>query len=310
MRSQNIRRLVIFFIASILTFVIIFVLWFSRLQALALVHPGRNQPAVTAAEMGLPSQDVTFTTRDGVDISGWYIPPCLASGAAIIYVHGIGGNRGQLLAQAALLYERLGIGALLFDLRNHGQSELAVTTLGLNEVMDVEAAFAWLQMRNDLDPARIGLNGLSMGAATVIRAGARIPEAQFVIAQAAYTSLDDNIAEGVRGLTGLPPFPFAPLLIAFGEAEAGVRIRDVRPIDDVARIAPRPLLLIHGDQDTLVLPRNSEALYAAAGEPKQHYVIAGGGHDDQLQAGGSAFAEMLVAWVGAFNAGEGCQTGA
>jgi fermentation-respiration switch protein FrsA (DUF1100 family) len=296
MRTPLIKRLVIFFIAFIITFVIILMLWFSRLQALALVHPGRNLPAVTAAEMGLPSQDVTFTTTDGIDISGWYIPPCQTPGAAIIYVHGIGRNRGQLLTQAALLYERLGIGALLFDLRNHGQSELSVTTLGLNEVMDVEAAFVWLQTQPEVDPARIGLNGLSMGAATVIRAGARIPEAQFVIAQAAYTSLDDNIAEGVQGLTGLPLFPFAPLLIAFGEAEAGVRIRDVRPIDDVSRIAPRPLLLIHGDQDTLVLPRNSEALYAAAGEPKQLYIIASGGHDNQLQAGGSAFADML--WGG------------
>jgi fermentation-respiration switch protein FrsA (DUF1100 family) len=310
MRTRYIKRLVIFFVALVTTFAVILLLWFSRLQALALVHPGRNLPAVTAAELGLPSQDIVLTTSDGVDLSGWYIPPCRSQGAVIIYVHGIGGNRGQLLAQAALLYERLGIGALLFDLRNHGQSELSVTTLGLNEVMDVEAAFAWLQTQQEVDPARIGLNGLSMGAATVIRAGARIPEAQFVIAQAAYTSLDDNIAQGVQGLTGLPPFPFAPLLIAFGEAEAGVRIRDVRPIDDVSRIAPRPLLLIHGDQDTLVLPRNSEALYAAAGEPKQHYVIVGGGHDNQLQAGGSAFADMLVAWVGALNVGEGCQTSA
>jgi len=98
----------------------------------------------------------------------------------------------------------------------------------------------------------------------------------------------------VRALTGLPPFPFAPLVAWFGEMESGLDIRLVRPIDDVGKIAPRPLLLIHGDQDTLVPLENGEALYQAAGEPKELYVVSGAGHGGFLDADPQGFERTLV----------------
>lgn len=187
--------------------------------------------------------------------------------------------------------------ALLIDLRNHGESGEAITTLGLNEVEDVRAAVDFLLARPEVDPGRIGLMGMSMGGGTAIRAAARIPEVQWVIAQSAYTSLTDNIEEGVRGLTGLPPFPFAPLVIAFGEAEAGLDSTQVRPIDDVASIAPRPILFVHGAKDGLVPPRNSQALYAAAGEPKQIYLAPDVGHGGFMQVVGEEYRARLVEFL-------------
>jgi fermentation-respiration switch protein FrsA (DUF1100 family) len=99
-----------------------------------------------------------------------------------------------------------------------------------------------------------------------------------VVAQSAYTSLEDNIADSFQRFTGLPPFPFAPLVVFFGEREAGGNIAQVRPMDAIASLSPRPVLLVHGARDELVPVSNAYALYAAAREPKEIYVIADAEH--------------------------------
>ncbi len=271
------------------------VLWLAYSKALTLVHPLRTLAGETPAAYGIPAwEDVRFLTADNLELSGWFIPPEAAvDGAAIIFVHGLGSNREDLLEQAALLH-KYGYGVLLFDLRNHGESQGTITTLGYLEAGDVRAAVDYLLSRPDVNPQRIGLLGMSMGGATVLRSAARIPEVRAVVAEAAYTSIEDNLAHGVRALTGLPPFPFAPLVAWFGELESGLDIRLVRPIDDVGKIAPRPLLLIHGDQDTLVPLENGKALYEAAGEPKQLYIVTGAGHGGFIDADPQGFERILV----------------
>lgn len=54
----------------------------------------------------------------------------------------------------------------------------------------------------------------------------------------------------------------------------------MRPIDDIASISPRPILLIHGTDDLTIHRRNSDALFAAAREPKALYLVDGAGHTD------------------------------
>jgi len=271
------------------------VLWLAYSKALTLVHPARTLPGETPTAYGIPAwEEVSFLTADNLELRGWFISPeTSVDGAVIIFVHGLGSNREDLLEQAAMLHQ-YGYGALLFDLRNHGESQGSVTTLGYLEAGDVRAAVDYLLSRPDVSPRRIGLMGMSMGGATALRAAARIPEVRAVVVEAAYTSIEDNLAHGVRALTGLPPFPFAPLVAWFGELQSGLDIRLVRPVDDIGKIAPRPLLLIHGDQDTLVPLENAQALYQAAGEPKQLYIVTGAGHGDFLNADPIAFEHVLV----------------
>ena len=136
-----------------------------------------------------------------------------------------------------------------------------------------------------------------MGGATVLLAAVRIPEIRAVIAESAYTSVEDNISEGVRGLTGLPPFPFAPLIVFFGEREAGVDIRSVRPQDVVGQISPIPLLFIHGELDGLILPQNSRKLYEAAREPKELYIVQNAGHGGFLEAAPEEYPRRILAFL-------------
>ena len=92
---------------------------------------------------------------------------------------------------------------------------------------------------------RIGLVGHSFGGAVMIYAGARSPEVQTVVTLSAQT--------------------------------AGAQ--------DVAKLAPRPLLLIHGLDDIRLSPDCSRHLYSLAGEPKRLVLLPGARHSLRQSAG-------------------------
>ncbi len=276
--SQKLRRLLVFGLAWFAILAMLAVgLYLPYLKAYNLVHPARNAPE------RLPQaayREVEFPTSDGLTLRGWYIPS--QNGALVIFVHGLGGNRTELLDEADLVADS-GYGALLFDLRNHGLSDGTVTTLGLFEVNDVAAAIQHIRSQPKGDAVKLALFGHSMGGATVLLAAAQMPEIRAVIAESAYASVSDNISYGVRGLTGLPPFPFAPLIIFFGQREAGVDIETVRPVDVIGQISPRAVMIIHGEQDGLIPVENGRRLYETAREPKELYILQNAGHFPFLQ---------------------------
>jgi alpha-beta hydrolase superfamily lysophospholipase len=266
---------------------------------MGLYLPYTRSKSLTRPERSLPGplpdgyQAVEFTSSDGLLLKGWYWPP--QNGAVVVFVHGLGGNRTELLVDADLIAQA-GYGALLFDLRNSGESDGQVTTLGLDETRDVAAAVAFVYQTAGTD-APVALFGHSMGGATVLLAAARLPEVRAVIAESAYSSIEENLNESIQGLTGLPPFPFAPLVVFFGQLDAGIDIRLVRPVDVVAQISPRPLLLIHGEQDQTILAENSRRLYAAAREPKELYLLPAAGHGGFLQAEPVEYPRRILAFL-------------
>ncbi|HNP73060.1 MAG TPA: alpha/beta fold hydrolase, partial [Kouleothrix sp.] len=147
---------------------------------------GQRQPLWRApADLGLSAEEVVFGTADDVILRGWFIRHSGGDrrpAPAIVFVHGWPWNRLGNRAGGSLLPDRtvdfLGLAAalsqagfhtLLFDLRNHGQSDAAwPVTFGVNEARDFAAAVSQLRRRPDVDGRRIGAIGFSMGANTLI----------------------------------------------------------------------------------------------------------------------------------------------
>jgi uncharacterized protein len=261
---------------------------------LLALYPRRTHPRITPKDFGILNwQTISLFANDGVHLEAWFIPPDPASdGATLIYVHGLGGNRGDLLPQAVAMVEQ-GYGALLLDLRNHGTSHGSITTLGLREVEDVRGAMNYLLSRADVNPNKIGLVGYSMGGATVLRAAARIPQVRVVIAENAYSTLRENLANGIVVRSGLPPMLFASMILWLGERITGLRIDAIRPIDDIARLGSRGAMLIHGKQDAMVAVENSQRLYAAASGPKSLFIIENASHIGLFDADPVEFANRV-----------------
>jgi dipeptidyl aminopeptidase/acylaminoacyl peptidase len=268
-----------FVIASLIGTAVV-VIDLSYRNARHLVRPRRAPITSTPAERGLSFEPVTFTSTDGLRLVGWYIPS--HNTATIILCHGLGDNRVGMLPQAVLLAEH-GYGSLLFDFRAHGESGGEMVTYGYAETEDVLAAVDYLLSRPDVDPKRIGILGGSLGAATAIRAMAHSTHLKAVVAESAFTSLEDEVASSFTVFSGLPAFPFAPLTVAFAQWQTGLRISEVRPIDDIPSIAPRPVFIIHGPDDELIPAEQGLRLYEAAGEPKELWMVSGMGHESALE---------------------------
>ncbi|NIO70004.1 MAG: alpha/beta fold hydrolase, partial [Anaerolineae bacterium] len=227
-RRYWLNLLCAFVIASLIGTAVV-VIDLSYRCAYNLVHTRRAPITSTPVERGLSFEPVSFTSTDGLRLVGWYIPS--RNGAAIILCHGLRCNRVDMLPQAVLLAEH-GYGSFLFDFRAHGESEGEMLTYGYGETEDVLAAVDYLLSRPDIDPQRIGILGGSLGAATALRAAARSAHLKAVVAESAFTSLEDEVACSFKAFSGLPAFPFAPLTVAFAQWQTGRRISEVRPTDD------------------------------------------------------------------------------
>lgn len=262
-----------------------------------VLNPPRSSVRHSPAAFGISKwEDVRFRTSDGIEIGAWLIPPALESdGATVIFVHGMSANRGELVPEAAMLVKH-GYGALLIDLRNHGRSSKALTTFGYREVEDVRGAVNFLLAHPKVNPERIGVFGYSLGGATALCATARIPQIRAVLAQSTFTSLEENIEAGMVAQLGLPPFPFAPLLIWLGEHTSGLRVNQVRPIDDVAKISPRAVMFIHGKRDSNIAADNSRRLYTAAFEPKLLYLVDNIDHKMSMSTNSQEYEHKVISF--------------
>ena len=235
----------------------------------------RHLPGRTPGDFGLRFEDAGVVTADGLSLVGWYVPS--TNGAAILALHGYKADRGELLNDAQML-ARHGYGVLLASIRAHDLSDGTLITFGQHEMKDLEAWFAWLRTRPDVDSRRIGLLGNSMGGTLGIRFAAEQPGIAALVAHSAFSSLTDTLETSVRFFTGLPPFPFVPLITFFAEREAGFSVDEVDAKRWILKIAPRPVFILQGGADVVISKSSGERLYQAAGEPKEIWFEPKVGH--------------------------------
>jgi len=281
-------------VAAVIAAAGIGLLLFAQSEAHRLVtnpRATRHQATSTPADVHLPCENVTVTTADGLHLVGWYIPG--QNHAAIIVQHGYKDSRSTMLGVAAL-FARHGYGVLIDTVRAHDASDGEVLTFGHLEMLDLDAWDRFLQSRFEVDPDRVGIFGASMGGALAIQFAARTPRMRAVVSDAAYASVGGTIGTSVRFFTGLPPFPFAPLIQFFAEREAGFRTPDVDPVASIGRISPRPVLILQGGADAVIAPDSGARLYAAADEPKQLWFEPTFGHVEFLAKAPAEFERRVV----------------
>jgi alpha-beta hydrolase superfamily lysophospholipase len=252
--------------------------------------PDPPEAPATPADLGLDYEAVRFTTDDGVTLSGWLVPSARDTRTAVILLHGFSGHRlPELAAFVPWLQERHHV--LQFDFRGHGESDPSTITLGTRERRDVAAAVRFAEGRG-LGP--IALFGVSMGAAVALVAAPDLPVAA-VVADAAFAELHHPIANRMREV-GYPLAGLGARAIVAG-ATLRTRSRLTDPLHAVARIAPRPLLLIAPREDQLISWRQSLRLYEAAGDPKELMVVDGAAHAEAYAVDPVAYRQRVLGFL-------------
>jgi fermentation-respiration switch protein FrsA (DUF1100 family) len=218
-------------------------------------------------------EEITLTTADGLRLSAWWLPRPDSQRVVI----GLGGHRSpkaDLLGIGSGLW-RAGNNVLLFDWRSRGQSDVAQHSLAYYELRDAEAALAYVF--NRVPEAQLGLIGFSMGASVALLLAAREPRVAAVVADSPFTGIAEVVAHGAAQLR-LPAQLVVPMADRLTGWRYGYRFGAVRPIEAIAALSPRPLLLIHGAADSLIPVSHAHELFAAAHEPKQRWIVEGAEH--------------------------------
>jgi hypothetical protein len=179
-----------------------------------------------------------------------------------------------------------GWNVLCFDYRGYGQSQGRVTRAGT--ITDAHAALDYLLQRPGVDPRGIVAFGQSLGGAVGIVLAAERGELRGLAVDGAF----DNY----RGIANWH-IRRNPLLLIAAWWVPLLMADAYDPIDYVAKVSPRPLLIMQGTADRIVNPQMARRLYDAAREPKQLWLIDGADHYEALDELGDTTRPRLLAFL-------------
>ncbi len=205
--------------------------------------------------------------------------PAGAAATAVVLAHGFSGSSSSPgLRRVADVLTAQGAGVVALDFRGHGRSTGA-STVGDQEVLDVDAAVAWARL---LGYPRVVTVGFSMGGSVVVRHAALLRGVDAVVSVSGPARWYYRGTPAMRLVHWVVERPSGRLV-----ARVGLRTRiaadgwDPLPAEPRAlagAIAPVPLLVVHGTQDRYFPLDHAEQLATAAGPTALLWVEPGFGH--------------------------------
>jgi pimeloyl-ACP methyl ester carboxylesterase len=249
---------------------------------------------------------MTLVTEDGVPIDAAHLPG--PGDLAIVVAHGftLSWQRPDVWRIATRLNQKAGV--VIFDFRGHGRSG-GLSTLGDLEIRDLDVAVAWARQ---LGYQRIATVGFSMGASVVLRHAGLIGG---VDAAVSVSGPGRWYYRGTKRMRQVHPAVERRLGRAFTRRVLKTRVSPERwdpvpvpPAEAAARIAPAPLLIVHGDNDAYFPPEHARQLYAAAGEPRELWLLPGMGHAESATT--PELVDQIADWIDKMTAQEAAALGA
>lgn len=207
--------------------------------------------------------------HSGPDSRGW-----------IIVCHGFTGSKeggGKAMAMAESLAAQTGFSFILFDFAGNGQSEGEFEDLTLrSQIQDLRSVIDWSL---DLEKMPVVTMGRSFGGSTVLAQAAADPRVQAVCTWAAPVHLTELFSDVILSET-------EDGWVQLADANGTVSLKkdflqDLKAFDlfqAAVVLAPRPFLVIHGENDDVVPVSDARELYAAAQDPKELHIVPQADH--------------------------------
>ncbi len=239
----------------------------------------------TPADYHLTYEEVFFNSKDGTQLSGWFIHAVGKPVGTVIHFHGNAQNMTAHFSFVDWLPNK-GFNLFVFDYRGYGQSDGHPEPRGVYE--DSVAAIQYVMSRTDIDTNKLFVLGQSIGGANAIAAiGQNSFKGIRAIAIESCFYSYHRMAQDVIGRI--------PLLGFFKKYLSKVIVsNDYSPSEVIDKISPISLLLIHGTYDDVVPYHHSQLLFKQAKEPKLLWTIEGGYHTEALTRFGDQYKDQLT----------------
>lgn len=208
-------------------------------------------------------QNIKFKTVDNLTLSGIIIKRPKAK-ANLLLCHGYRASKEFMYAFIDLFPD---FNMLLFDFRAHGQSEGKMISIGCHEYKDVAAAAEFMKQSihsQDGSSLPFIILGISMGAASTLKAASIDPNiSDALIIDSTFSDLHGIMIKGFAIKSGLPYYPFFPVIRYFFEKTADCKVCEMNPVKCVEKIV-KPILFIHSCNDNFIAPKHGLRLYEHA----------------------------------------------
>ena len=265
----------------------------------AVTHAGKAA-AFVKNHYGAVLEEVEIIASDGVHLRAWYVRPQHANGRDVLLLHGVGDNREGMARFSPVLLDH-GYGVLLPDSRAHGESGGELATYGIRESDDIHRWVSWLYNQHQSKCA-YGF-GESMGAALVLEGLNAEDRFCAVVAESPFSSFRAVAYERAALYARVPPWVGRSLLRL--PVQAGITYARLRyhldfdsdnPADAVGH-SSTPVLLIHGSDDTNILPHHSELIAAEYPAHVTLWQVAGAAHCGASSVAPQMFWTKVLAWL-------------
>jgi pimeloyl-ACP methyl ester carboxylesterase len=261
---------------------------------------------VTADEIG---ESAEFATDDGLVLRGSYLRGRARSQTGVIvFCHEYLSDRWSFRPYVDDLRD-LGYDVFTFDFRNHGESDHETSYAPMQwttdrEVRDLRAALRYLRTRPDHDPAGFGLFGVSRGGTTALLAAAGERDVWGVVTDGAFPTSGTMVPYIIRWAEIYVRSPLVRKLVpawvyrvigwsARRRTERFLNCRFPSVESAVARLGPRPWLMIHGEADAYIGPEIARGLFEYGRDPKELWLVPKAKHNRCRETDPQAYASRL-----------------
>jgi alpha-beta hydrolase superfamily lysophospholipase len=263
-----------------------------------------GQPDATAQEMRFP-------TSNGLTLCGCYFPAPGPRKGVIVFGLEFGSKRWSCVPYCSFLREQ-GYDIFTFEMRNQGESDSQPGYEPLQwvtefEIEDFRAALAYLKSRPDADPRGVGLFGISKGANAGLMVAAGDSSIRCAVTDGAFAAVTTMVPYEKKWFAIYCRNNWMPKAVpgwyyryasrrALGEIEVQRLCRFAHLEHAMPRLAPRPLLMIHGGGDTYIKPEMAQELFQHAAEPKEFWLVPKAKHNQAFQLATDEYKQRVLAF--------------
>jgi pimeloyl-ACP methyl ester carboxylesterase len=288
-----------------------FYLRWKYLHLIVRIFPEKPLFIIPRGRPAADAEEVCFPTEGGLRLHGCYLRTRRPRRGVILFGLEFGADCWWCQSYCEHLVEN-GFDVFAFEPRNQGDSDPQPGYEPLQwvteyEVRDAQAALAYLRGRPDADPRGVGFFGISKGAGAGLLAACGDPYVRCCVSDGGfgtYTTLVPYMRHWFRIynkqyiMQGMLPSWYYGLigLVALRRIEQERNCRFPHLERVLPRLAPRPLLMIHGGADTYIKPGMAQALFRRARAPKEFWMVEGAKHNQALQTAGDEYRRRVLAF--------------
>lgn len=258
-----------------------------------LFNPPKMLPLeIWPDQFRFPYEEAKFTASDGVKLKGWFIPAATQTDRSLVLCHGWGDNKGDMLRRTDFL--RKDFNLFYFDFRHHGESGGDRTTVCAWESRDIAAALQCLRKNHPAWTTRLGIFGYSMGTGPGTWTCAQDPAIKALLLEAPFWSFNGVVRQWTSNAYHLFSSPIVFSLLTVCRWRLGMDAEQYSPIRQIEKVSPRPVFIIAGGEDQLMLLPTVQELYEKARPPKELWVVPGARHGKCREIAGTEYERRVT----------------